>query len=35
MNEDLTSDRMEQVMEMYRALQGVLITKYTNNHEWL
>jgi hypothetical protein len=35
MNEDLTSDRMEQVIEMYRSLRGVLITKYTNNHEWL
>jgi hypothetical protein len=31
----LAADRMEQVMEMYRSLRGVLITKYTNNHEWL
>jgi len=32
---ELATERMEQVMEMYRTLRGVLITKYTNNHEWL
>ncbi len=32
---ELATHRMEQVMEMYRFLRGVLITKYTNNHEWL
>jgi dipeptidase len=32
---ELARERMGQVMEMYRTLRGVLITKYTNNHEWL
>ena len=28
---DLTQERMEEVVEMYRALRRLLITKYTNN----
>ncbi len=32
---ELATERMERVMEMYRTLRGILITKYTNNHEWL
>jgi dipeptidase len=27
--------RMEKVVELYRKLRNQLITKYTNNHEWL
>jgi len=27
--------RMEKVVELYRRLRNQLITKYTNNHEWL
>ena len=32
---DHTRDCMEKVVELYRALRTMLITKYTNNHEWL
>ena len=32
---ELAAERMERVMAMYRTLRGILITKYTNNHEWL
>lgn len=32
---ELAAERMERVMEMYRTLRGLLITRYTNNHEWL
>jgi dipeptidase len=30
-----TRDCMEQVVELYKRLHDILITKYTNNHEWL
>jgi len=26
---------MEKVVDLYRKLRNQLITKYTNNHEWL
>ena len=32
---DRARGRMEQVVELYRKLRNQLITKYTNNHEWL
>jgi len=32
---DLARERMEKVVELYRKLRNQLITKYTNNHEWL
>jgi hypothetical protein len=32
---ELAIERIERGMEMYRTLLAVLITKYTNNHEWL
>jgi dipeptidase len=32
---DLSRSRMEKVVELYRKLRTQLITKYTNNHEWL
>ena len=31
----LARERMEKVVELYRKLRNQLITKYTNNHEWL
>jgi dipeptidase len=32
---DHARECMEQVVELYRKLRNQLITKYTNNHEWL
>jgi dipeptidase len=32
---DHTRECMEKVVELYRKLRDQLITKYTNNHEWL
>ena len=32
---DLATTRMEQIVDLYRKLRIKLITKYTNNHEWL
>jgi dipeptidase len=32
---DHSRDCMEQVVELYKKLRDQLITKYTNNHEWL
>jgi len=32
---ELALERMEKVVELYRKLRNQLITKYTNNHEWL
>jgi dipeptidase len=32
---DHTRECMEKVVDLYRRLRNLLITKYTNNHEWL
>ena len=32
---DHTRESMEKIVELYRRLRDQLITKYTNNHEWL